>query len=194
MHIRPGSSKPFRAALAAVAATLLLGLAGAPVPGLAALLPWGMFGLALVTGAGLLAWHLARLTAMPASSADPAAAALPAALLPILALPAIGQAALAPAALIAAAALRRDPSQRIVALLVQGGATAALLAPSGNPLVACFVTATMLAAASIALRPGIARAANDNPSMERAPGFWLLWTTPIHARKTARESLSGNGE
>ncbi len=194
MRTRPRFFKPPHAALGALAATLLLGMAGPALPGVAALLPWGAFGLALVTGAGLLAWHLARLTAVPTGQAGLAGAALPAALLPILALPSIGTAALAVPALLAAAALRRGPVQRVVALLVQCGAAAALTAVPGDLFAACFVTGTMLAAAWISLRSIEPRAANDNPSMERAPGFWLLPVSVTYARENPRDSLSGIGE
>jgi hypothetical protein len=68
--------KPVAAALAALFATLVLGGFGPGLPGAASLLSWGLFGLATVSGAGLLAWHLAQLTALPQLRTDRFAALL----------------------------------------------------------------------------------------------------------------------
>ena len=90
--------KPLAAALAALAATLLLGGFGSAIAAPAGLLSWELFGLAIAGGAGFLAWHLAQLSALPPGPV--ARAALPAALVPLIVFPHVGAAALlVPAAL-----------------------------------------------------------------------------------------------
>ena len=131
--------KPLAAALAALAATLLLGGFGPPLASPAGLLSWELFGLALTGGAGFLAWHLAQLTALPPGPA--ARAALPAALVPLIVFPHIGAAALlVPAAL----AVTLLPAERFAAALALAGTLAAL---GAGPLAATAAGGTMLSAA-----------------------------------------------
>lgn len=114
-------SRPLVAALAALAATLLLGGFGPALAGPAGLLSWELFGLAIAGGAGFLAWHLAQLTALP--PAPVTRAALPAALAPLIVFPHIG----APALLVPAAlAFALPPTERFAAMLALAGALAAL--------------------------------------------------------------------
>jgi hypothetical protein len=162
----------YRATIAAVGtliAVLVLGQGGVPAPSLATLTyqaAWfGTAGLATVTGAGLLAHHLARLTILPRP--DPLAASLLATLIATALLPGIGAPALIVPAILSLAAAWRDPGQRVVALLVQCGA--ALSLASGGPSTgidgcACVI---MLVAAAFAGLHSKRAAANDNPSMER---------------------------
>jgi hypothetical protein len=93
-------SRPLVAALAALAATLLLGGFGPALAGPAGLLSWELFGLAIAGGAGFLAWHLAQLTALP--PAPVTRAALPAALAPLIVFPHIGALGTGPVAAAAA--------------------------------------------------------------------------------------------
>ncbi|MES2444222.1 MAG: hypothetical protein V4574_15450 [Pseudomonadota bacterium] len=153
-----------RAALGALGAlllTLALGWA-APVPPPAG---WTIGGLAGVLGLGILAWHVARLTAMPV--AEPLAAALAAALTAAALLPALApQALLVPAILSLWAGWQRN-DQRVVALLVQCGVLATLGANSVNHIGFTFVPVTILGFAAFLALKRSSGAANDNPSMER---------------------------
>jgi hypothetical protein len=188
MIVRRSPFLPLATALAALAATLILGAFGPALGGLAGHLPWGLFGLALVGAAGTLAWHLARLTAMPVAHAGLAGAALPATLIPLAALPGIGVAALAVPAALAIRAVARDSAQRPAALLVLIGTIAGL----GQMGVAA--GAATLAAACLALRTGAFPAANDNPSMERASDFCWLPVRATYASKGTGDSSSGEFE
>ncbi|MDQ0249942.1 hypothetical protein J2W22_002006 [Sphingomonas kyeonggiensis] len=176
--------KPLAAALAALAATLLLGAFGPALSGPAALLGWEAFGLAIVGGAGFLAWHLAQLTALP--PAPLARAALPAALIPLVIFPHAGAAALLVPATLALALL---PAERFAAPLALAGVLAAL---GTGPVAAGVAGVTMLAAAWLcrARSP----AANDNPSLERMASFWPVPTSLRYARDIPRDSGYEFGE
>jgi hypothetical protein len=167
--------KPLAAALAALAATLILGAFGPATAAPAGLLGWEAFGLAVTGGAGLLAWHLAALTALPVSA--PARAAMPAALVPLLILPQAGAAALLVPAALALALPRAD---RFAAGLALAGTFAAL---GAGPIAQIAAAATMLAAAWLcrARSP----AANDNPSLKR---FWPLPKAADYATEIGRDS------
>jgi hypothetical protein len=158
---------PWRAPLAAIAAlalTLLLGRSGAPLP-LFRGGPIELAGLAGIAGFGMLAWHLARLTALPL--AEPVMAALAAALIPVLLLPGLGANALIMPVAAGLWLLFRRPGQRVVALMVQCGALAPAAGPPGGDFATGFVYATMLGTALILICKDLSGAANDNPSMER---------------------------
>ncbi|MDF2386708.1 hypothetical protein JMG10_34925 [Nostoc ellipsosporum NOK] len=179
--------KPLAAALAALAATLLLGGVGPAIAAPARLLSWELFGLAIAGGAGFLAWHLARLSALPPGPL--ARAALPAALAPLIVFPHIG----APALLVPAAlAAVLPPAERFAGALTLAGMLAAL---GAGPLAAAVAGGAMLAAAwrCRARCP----AANDNPSLERVPRFWPRFSPmpgSLHyAREIARDSGSELG-
>lgn len=153
--------RAFFSALGALVLTLILGWA-TPVAPLAG---WMLGGLAGVLALGLLAWHLARLTALP--TADPLLAALAAALIAIALLPALApQAVFLPALLALWAGLAR-PGQRVVALLVQCGALAWLSAAAVNQIGFTFGAETMLGFAGYLIVSRGLGPANDNPSMER---------------------------
>lgn len=179
---------PLAAALAALAATLLLGGYGPALAGPASLLSWALFGLAITGGTGLLAWHLAQLTALPAGS--PVKAALPAALLPLFVLPHAGAAALLVPAVLACALL---PRERFAAPLALTGTLAAL---GTGPALQLVAGGTMLAAAWLCRAR--CPAANDNPSLERLPRFrprfWPMPASLRYARGIPRDSGSEFGE
>lgn len=179
---------PLAAALAALAATLLLGAFRPALPGPAGLLSWELLGLAITGGTGFLAWHLARLTALPPAS--PARAAMPAALIPLVVLPQLGVAALLVPAALAFALLSRE---RFAAPLALTGTLAAL---GAGPAMAAIAGATMLAAAWLCRAR--CPAANDNPSLERSPlfgpGFWPMPASLRYARGIPRDSGSEFGE
>jgi len=176
--------KPLAAALAALFATLALGGFGPVLPSAASLLSWELFGLATVSGAGLLAWHFAQLTALPPGPL--ARAALPAALVPLTVFPQFGAAALLGPVALALPLLRTD---RFAALLALAGAIAAWGPP---PLSAPLAAVTMLGAAWLcrARSP----AANDNPSLERMSRFWPMPVPARYARQMPRDSGSEFGE
>lgn len=179
---------PLAAALAALAATLLLGAFGPALAGPASLLSWELFGLAITGGTGFLAWHLAQLTALPPGS--PVKAALPAALLPLVLMPQTGAAALLVPAALGFALL---PRERFAAPLALAGTLAALGAGTAPQLVACV---TMLGAAWLCRAR--CPAANDNPSLERSPRFrprfWPMSPSLRYARDIPRDSVSEFGE
>ncbi|WP_331015973.1 hypothetical protein [Sphingomonas sp.] len=175
------------AALAALAATLVLGLAGPALPGAAPLFGWGGLGLLVAGSAGLLAWHLARLSITPAGRSGQIGAALPAALL-ALSLPGIGPGAvLAPCAL-AILATRRDASQSLVALAVHCSAAALLLGDWLTAGLACAMTPGM---AWLSLRGAFCAIANDNPSLERIEDICSLQRPATYANDSEGESGSG---
>lgn len=179
---------PLAAALAALAATLLLGAFGPVLAGPASLLSWELFGLAITGGTGFLAWHLAQLTALPPGSRIKAA--LPAALLPLVLMPQAGAAALlVPAAL----GLALLPRERFAAPLALTGVLAAL---GADPVPQLVAGATMLGAAWLCRAR--CPAANDNPSLERPPRFWpRFWPMSAslrYARDIPRDSGSEFGE
>lgn len=154
------------AAIAALAATLLLGWSDpAPPDGT----PLTLAGMAAVAGIGLLAWLIARLTVLPL--ADLSTAALAAALVPSVLFPGIGNAALAVPVFLALWLGWRRSDLRGAALLVPCGA---LTIWSGLPATgpaAGPVTAAMLGLAWILAVRTLSGAANDNPQMERLKRF-----------------------
>ncbi|MEP9357841.1 hypothetical protein [Sphingomonas sp. KR3-1] len=176
--------KPLAAALAALLATLALGLPGPPLAGAAHLLGWELFGLAIVGGAGVLAWHLAQLTALPPASL--ARAALPAALVPLAVFPQVGALALLVPAALALALPRIDRFAAGLTLL------AALLALAPGALAGSAASATMLAAAWLCRAR--CPAANDNPSLERLSRFWPVPVPARYGRQTAGDSGFDSGE
>ena len=174
------------AALAAVALTLTLGWVSPISPPFG----WVFGGLAGVLGLGLLAWHFARLTAVPV--ADPLAAALAAALGAAALLPGLApQALVVPVILSLWVAWRRN-DQRVVALLVQCGALATVSATTINQFGFTFITVTILGIASFMALRSASAAANDNPSMERiATNSWLLENAGYASARGIPESGSG---
>ncbi len=175
-------------ALLTFAATLVLGLAGAPLPGPVALFGWGGLGLLLAGCAGMLAWHAARMASTPAGPSGQAGAALPAAIL-ALAVPGIGAAALIVPCALAILVARRDSDARIAALAVHGGALALLVTGSASPLLGAFACAMIPGIAWLSLRGAALGYANDNPSMERLEDIW-----PLHANATYANQRAGNSE
>jgi hypothetical protein len=122
-------------------------------------------GIVAIAGLGLLAWHFARLTALPL--AESPATALIAALIPALFFPGLGKMALIVPAGAAFWLWRRHADQRVVALLVQCGALAGLSARADGDFSSGFLYATMLGTALFLTARTLSGAANDNPSMER---------------------------
>lgn len=190
---RPARLSPAAAAAAGFAAACALGSIGATAPGLA----WAartagvpdLAGLALVVGLGLLAWHIARLTVSP--TADAREAALLAALIAVVSLPGLAIGAVTVPLLLSIFGGWGRKDQRVVAVLVQCGATLAALAGPNEPLLYCFAGAMMLAATGFALRRPASGAANDNPQMERAgPDSGV----PISMCYVIGDSQSGSGE
>ena len=176
--------KPLAAALACLAATLTLGAFGPTTAAPARLLGWEAFGLAVAGGTGMLAWHLAALTALPPSALS--RAAMPAALIPLLVLPQAGIAALLVPAALALALPRAD---QLAASLALAGTVAAL---GAGPLAQTAAAVTMVGAAWLC-RPRCP-AANDNPSLERLSRFWPVPQAAVYATEIGRDSGSGFGE
>lgn len=174
------------AAIAALALTLVLGLVGPALPGPRALLGWGGLGLVLAGSAGLLAWHVARLSVTPAGNSGFAGAALPASLL-ALTVPQMGAAALLVPCALALATSRHDPAQRLAAIAVQCGALA-LLMSSDAPLLGALASATVPALALLSLRGAERAVANDNPSLERTGSFSPLQLHASYASPPRRDS------
>ena len=179
------------AALAALAATLCLGLAGPPLPGVVPLFGWGGLGLILAGAAGLLAAHLARLSATPAGPAGAAGAALPASLL-VLAMPGLGAVALVLPCLLALVCARRDSGQRVAALAAMLGAFALYASIGAHPFAGALAAAMIPAIALLALRGAALEAANDNPSMERLAEIWPLHHPAHYANQERGSSESGS--
>lgn len=177
---------PMLAAAAALGLTLALGNQGSAVPHPIA----GWFvatGLCAIACVGLLAWHIARLTALP--RADPAAAALVAALIPAILLPGLGSDALIVVQALAIWALLRCRAQRVVALMVQCGAILAVAQPLPGAMVNALLYMMMLGSALLLLFRGLSGAANDNPSMKRGCSESMLWPSHGYARS---DSMSGS--
>jgi hypothetical protein len=166
MRVHTSPFKALAAALLALAATLVLGAYGPALPGLRVIGGWGMAGVALTGGVGLLAYHLARITAVPLGKGGLIGAAMPAAALPLAVVPQIGAAALAMPLLLCLPAAWR--SNRAGTLLVPCGVLAALAGDPAGPICAGIISATMLAAAWLSLRQASHPAANDNPWLERS--------------------------
>lgn len=175
------------AALGALALTLLLGWSAPVAPAMG----WTIGGLAGVLGLGLLAWHFARLTALP--TADPLTAALAAALIAAALLPALAPAAVVVPAILAFWAGWRDPRQRVVALLVQCGALTIMSASAVNHIGYYFASVPMLGIAGLLVVFQGLGPANDNPCMEQNLTFSRLMQRARCARDK-RDSESGSGE
>ena len=178
-------------ALGALAGTLTLGLVGTALPGPTPLFGWGGLGLLLAGCAGLLAWHVARLSVMPAGPSGQAGAALPAAIL-ALAVPGTGAAALIMPCALAFLAARRDSGLRIAALAVLSGALAFLVTAPASPVLGAFACAMIPGIAWLSLRSAVLAAANDNPSMERLEEIWPLHPHASYANQGAGNSESGS--
>lgn len=178
------------AALLALAATLALGRAGPALPSVAPLFGWGGLGLLLVGCAGILAWHIARMSATPAGVSGEAGAALPAAIL-ALCIPAIGAAALLAPCALAILCARRDSGSRAAALAMLSG-TLAMLAGGSNPFLGALACAAIPAIAWLSLRGSALVAANDNPSLERLEEIWPLHSNATYANQAAGNSESGS--
>ncbi|RYD59249.1 MAG: hypothetical protein EOP60_02190 [Sphingomonadales bacterium] len=176
------------AALGALAATLGLGLAGPALPGVVPLFGWGGLGLLLAGSAGMLAWHVARLSTTPAGISGQAGAALPAAIL-ALTVPSIGAFALIVPCAVAILCARRDSEQRVAALAVLSGALALFASLGASPLLGALVCAAIPAIAWLCLRGAALAAANDNPSMERLEEIW-----PLHPHASYATNGKGNSE
>lgn len=193
--IRFGGRAPPRAltaALAALAATLAAGLAGPALPGAWSwLMPRGEYavaGLATIGGAGLLAWHLARMSAVPVRAGK---AALAAAIAPLLLVPGIGAGALIVPAAIALDGARRDRGQRVVALMVHCGAAAALAALAAGLAAAAPASVIVLISSWVAALRSCRCAANDNPSMERVVRIADDSKLPPRSCYANRDSIPG---
>jgi len=179
---------PIAAAAGALGLTLLLGWAS-PAPLLAINLT--LIGMAGVTGLGMLAYLLARLTTLPL--ADPRMAGLATSLIPYALFPGVGVQALAVPAILSLCLAWKRPEQRVVALMVQCGALAGLVSGAESDAVNHFIFATIHGIALFFIVNALDGSANDNPSMERMGGeTWLR--EPAHHARTARISESGSGE
>lgn len=183
-------------ALLTVAATALPGVASG-----AGGLHWfespallAMLGIAFAAAAGLLACHLALLSA--ARSAPLPASTLPAALI-AGALPVLSTAALlVPLAITSYAALRL-PRFRFAALAGMGGIGAAFAAlPLHSPALRVAGSLAMLAAAALQMRRDAQPAENDNDNDRDAPvlTFWSLPEAPLRATQPVRTSSPALGE
>ncbi len=164
---------PAIAAGAAFAMAVLLGLLDLPpLPSVTVHLgfaPRPVTALSLAALCGLLAWHLAMLTVPPRAAL--VAAAMPAAILPTLLVPGAGLAALLPALVLSFWLLLKVGRQRTVAILVQCGATFAVISvaiPLLTTAANCFYTVTMTLACCFGLFSNDLRAANDNPLLKRS--------------------------
>ncbi|KRC81536.1 hypothetical protein [Sphingomonas sp. Root241] len=179
-------------ALAVLATTLLAGMTGPSRPGAWQMLDsaaaMAVTGLLLAGAAGLLACHLAQLTARPFPSLS--ASALPAALI-AGAVPGLGMAALfVPLVLCGHAATRSR--FRPAALFGLFGATAGIGSIwIDSPALGTSASLAMLAAASLLLRDAGRAAINDNRPVERFGAFWI---PPDNDRHATRASSPGLGE
>lgn len=179
------------AALAGVAATLALGLAGPRLPGVVPLFGWGGLGLLLAGCAGLLAWHVARMRTTPAGPMGMAGAALPAAIL-ALACPSLGAAALLAPVALAIRCIQSDSDARLPGLVVLSGALAMLASVFASPFPGAFACAMIPAIAWVCWGRAALQAANDNPSMERLEEIWPLHGAASYANQGNKKSESGS--
>jgi hypothetical protein len=180
--------------LLALAATLLLGLAGGTGGWRwfesTALLP--LIGIAFAAAAGLFACHLALLSITPRPSLS--ANALPATLI-AGALPGLGTAALLVPLAIGVHAATRLRGLRIAALAGLGGTGAGFVAGwLHSPVLHIAASFAMLAAAALQIRRGAGPAGNDNHRNEPFTAFWSLPEEPLRARQPARTSSPFTGE
>jgi hypothetical protein len=175
-------------ALVALATTLLLGCTGPSRPGawqaLDAAWPMALTGLLLAGAAGLLACHLAQLTARPSPFVT--TRALPAALI-AGALPGLTVAALLVPLLVcafAAARTRHRPAALFGLFSAAAGMGSAWLA---SPALGTAASLAMLATAALLLRAP--RPGNDNRPVERFGEFWNLPEDGTHAAWAASPGL-----
>ena len=182
-------------ALLTVAATLLLGAADLPFAPRwrwfesEALLP--VTGIVFASVAGLLACHLAQLSA--ALRPTMSSAAFPAALA-AAALPGVGPAALlVPLAIAVHAALRRPDARLATAVAGLGIALAAAALWLPDPALHLAGALAMLVAAALEVRRAARPAGNDNVRAE-PPVFWRLPEDPSRARQPRRTSSPVLGE
>jgi len=179
-------------ALVALAATLLAGMTGPSRPGAWQMLDsaalMAVTGLLLAGAAGLLACHLAQLTARPAFSLT--ASALPAALI-AGAVPGLGMTALfLPLGICGHAVLcsRFRPAILFGLLGTAAGVGSTWL---DSPALGTSASLAMLATASLLLRDAAHAATNDNRPVERLGEFWI---PPDNDRHATRASSPGQGE
>ncbi|RYE01636.1 MAG: hypothetical protein EOP61_10655 [Sphingomonadales bacterium] len=177
------------AALAALMATLALGLAGPALPSVVPLLGWGGLGLLTAGCSGMLAWHGAQMRVTPTGRSGVAGAALPAAIL-ALAVPGLGAAALLVPAALAIRCARRDSDLRGVALAVLSGSLA-IACTAASPILGALACAAVPALAWLSVRGAALKPANDNPSMERLTEIWPLHPRATYANHKAEDSESG---
>lgn len=178
--------------LVVLVTTLVAGMTGPSRPGAwqtldsAALM--AVTGLLLAGAAGLLACHLAQLTARPALSLS--ASALPAALI-AGAVPGLGVAALFVPLAICAHAVLRSRSRPAALFGLLGAAAGIGSMWLDGPVLGTSASLTMLAAVSLLLRDAARPATNDNRPVERLGAFWIL---PDNDRHASRASSPGLGE
>lgn len=179
-------------ALGALATTLLAGMTGPSRPGAWQMLDsavlMAMTGLLLAGAAGLLACHLAQLTARPAFSLS--ASALPAALI-AGAVPGLGMAALFVPLVVCAHAVSRSRSSHSAPFGLLGAAAGIGSTWLDSPVLGTSASLAMLAAASLLLRDAAHSAINDNRPVERFGAFWI---PPDNGRHAKRASSPGLGE
>ncbi|WP_066797142.1 hypothetical protein [Sphingomonas soli] len=177
------------AALAALMATLALGLAGPALPGVVPLFGWGGLGLLLAGCAGMLSWHGARMRSTPAGRAGDPGAALPASIL-ALAVPGLGAAALLVPVALSIRCASRDSDLRLPALAVLSGLLA-MLCTVGSPLLGALACAAIPLLAGLSTRGAALVPANDNPSMERPGEIWALLPRATYANHKNEDTESG---
>lgn len=209
LHLRYGSSTLILAArrwpalpasCAAVAAVLGAGGFGPTLPSwweaLGGTPLVGLIGLVLAAGAGLLAFHLARVAGGgQRATARGWRAALAAALVPTATIPGIGAAALMVPIAAAAALLPDSRAERGGALAaLASGALGVLAARMNSPALGCIACAMMLAVAWVLILRTAIPAANDNPWLERPRDNWLLPEARPCATHFAGTREPGNGE
>ncbi len=181
-------------ALLAVMATLLLGAVASSQTGAwrwfesTTLLP--LIGVVFAAAAGLLACHLAQLSASPAPSMGALAAGLTAAALPGLSVVGL----LIPLAIGAYAAVRRPRLRFVAAIGLAGVATAGAAAWLNSPIAHLAGSLIMLAGAALQVWHAASPAANDNRGDGASSGFWSLPDGSSCATQPARTPSLVSGE
>jgi hypothetical protein len=189
---RPIASR-FVPALCALAATVLLGVAGPHAPGAWELLEspgWlPAIGIIIAGAVGLLACHLAQLSVAPFPAAT--TGMLPAALL-AAALPGIATPALLVPLAVSAHMLARHRREALCGLAgVLAGLVAAWLQSPEFATVASFA---LLAAATLLIRNAEQPAANDNAGDERSAERWIVPDGRPYVTQPARTASPERGE
>lgn len=169
---------PLAAAIGALVATLALGRIG-PSISIWSDTPAMGVALAVIAGIGILCWYIAKLTVLPL--ADSRSAALIAALMALL-LPGAGIGGLALPVGLSLWLAWRNPSQRVIALMVHCSALTAVTGAAQAGSAGGFAYATTIGLAAILTLRDLPGAANDNPSMERSVPRWRLPANAVHAR------------